>query len=169
VPQEQPAFKAEWIEGDFVMPLEEGKSEIAKVKVRKYNGSVYVDVRKYYDNGSKPTPKGVSLRPDLFSKLVGMKELVEESVDLVEGKIKSLSTQNALRASVMREDGSVKVSIELDRGHQIGVSKFKNMILVDVRSFYNGAPTKKGISLKPEQFRTLVDWSEWKEAVAKLA
>ena len=151
------------------MDLEQEKSEVARLKIRKFNGNVYVDIRKYYDNGTKPTQKGISLRPDMFEKLANMKDLVEQSIELVDKRITSLSPQNAARATVMRDGDDVKVSIELDRGHQIGVSKFKSMMLIDVRNYYNGAPTKKGISLKPELFRMIANLEDWKEAVRKLA
>lgn len=151
-----------------MVDLEKDKSEVAKLKVRKYNGSVFVDIRKYYDNGTKPTPKGVSLRPELFGKLVSMGPLLEEAVGLVEKTLSSFSPQNTGRASITRDGGDVKVSAELDKNYQIGVSRFKNMTLIDIRNYYNGGPTKKGISLKPDLFRAIAEWDEWKEAVSKL-
>ncbi len=151
------------------MELEKDKSEVAKLKVKKFNGNVYIDIRKYYDNGTKPTTKGVSLRPDLFQKLVNMKDVIDESIELIEKTRTSLSPQNAARATVMRDGDQVKVSMELDKSHQVGISKFKAMVLIDVRNFYNGGPTKKGISMKPDVFNTVVNFDGWKEAVAKLA
>jgi hypothetical protein len=156
------------VDNEFVAPLEKGKSEITKIKVKKFSGNIYVDIRKFYDEGSKPTPKGISLRPELFEKLIFLRPVIEQSVDLVEKTRDSLAPEHAGRASVMRDGSEVKVSIELDKSIQIGVSRFKNMTLIDVRSFYNGAPTKKGVSLKPDMFRAVVEWDQWKEAVAKL-
>lgn len=157
-----------WEGEEFVMDLEKDKKEVAKLKVRKFNGNVYVDVRKYYDDGTKPTTKGISLRPDLFEKLLTLRPVIEESVELVEKRREALSPQHALKASTMRENDEVSVSIELDRGHQVRVSKFKQMTLVDIRSFYNGGPTKKGISLAPEIIEKVFTCPEWKAAVAKL-
>jgi hypothetical protein len=157
-----------WIDGEYVVDLETDKSEVAKLKVRVFKGKVYIDIRKYYDNGTKPTPKGVSLSTELFEKLIGSKEVIEEGIDLVEKRIGFLSERTASRASVMRENNEVKVSIELDKSHQVTVSKFKNMTLVDIRSFFNGSPTKKGICLKPEVVRTVTSWKEWKNAVSQL-
>ena len=158
----------EWIENEFVVALEEGKKEVAKVKVRKFQGNIYIDVRKYYENGTKPTTKGVSFKPDLFSKFQNWAPLVRESVDLVEGKIDSLTNQFASAASITRDGSEVSVSAELDKYHMLKVYKFKRMTLVDIRNYYNGGPTKKGIALSPEIVHVLLNWKEWRDAMQKL-
>ena len=157
-----------WVDGDFVMDLESGKKEVAKIKVRKYQGNIYVDIRKYYDEGTKPTQKGISLKPDLFEKLCNWKELIDDAKSLVEGKSTGLTSRYAQFASITRDGTDVTVSADLDKGHVVKVYKFKNMLLIDIRNYYNGGPTKKGISLSPEVFDTIINWTEWKQAVVKL-
>ena len=166
----QSALIGEWNEdNEFIVDLEKDKKEVAKIKVRKFNDNVYIDLRKYYDNGSKPTLKGVSLKPELFTKLVSLKPIISEAVELVEMKRDSMSPQYMQQASVMRDDKGVTVSIELDRGHMVKVSMFKKMMLVDIRNYYNGGPTKKGISVDPALFTKVVNWGEWKAAVDRLS
>jgi hypothetical protein len=151
-----------------VVALEHDKKEVTKVKVRKYQGNVYIDVRKYYDNGSKPTMKGVSFKPDLFTKFQNLGPLIKNSIALVEGRIDSLEGNAAAAASITRDGSETIVSAELDKYHMIKVSKFKHMTLVDIRNYYNGGPTKKGISMSPEIVESLLNWTEWKSAMQKL-
>jgi hypothetical protein len=152
-----------------VVELEKAeKKEQAKLKVRKFNGKVSVDIRKYYDNGSKPTPKGVSLKPELFEKLCAWKEIVDEGCDLVQGKISALKDQHMF-VSITREGTDTNVYFELDAYHKVRVYVFKKMLLVDIRNYYNGGPTKKGISVSHEVFKSMVALSGWKEAVTKLS
>jgi hypothetical protein len=150
------------------MQLEKDKKEVAKIKVKKFNGQIYVDIRKYYDEGTKPTTKGISLKPELFEKMINFKDLVTEAIELVEKKRDTLSPRYAQAASIIRDDKEVSVSIELDRGHMMKVYKFKQMLLVDVRNFYNGGPTKKGISIQPDIFEKIAHWGEWEQAADKL-
>ena len=150
------------------MQLEKDKKEVAKIKVKNFNGQVYVDIRKYYDEGTKPTTKGISLKPEIFEKMINYKDLVSEAIELVEKKRDSLSPRYEQVASIIRDDKKVSVSIELDRGHMMKVYKFKQMLLVDVRNFYNGGPTKKGISIQPDIFEKISHWGEWKQAADKL-
>lgn len=147
---------------------ESDKKEVAKLKVRKFNNNVSVDIRKYYDNGSKPTPKGVSLKPDLFGKLCNWKNIISECCDLVEGKIAALKERHTF-VSLTTDDKETVAYIELDAYHKVKVYLFKKMLLVDIRSYYSGGPTKKGISVSPETFEKIVNVSEWKDAVKKLS
>lgn len=112
--------------------------------------------------------KGVSFKPDLFTKFQNWAPLIRESVDIVEGRTSALTNPFASSASIMRDGSDVSVSAELDKYHMLKVYKFKHMTLVDVRNYYNGGPTKKGIALSPELVDVLLDWKEWKEAMQKL-
>ncbi len=150
------------------MALDQDKKEVTKVKVRKYEGNVYVDVRKYYDNGSKPTMKGMSFKPDLFTKFQTWAPLIRESVKLVEGRVSALENPFAASATIARDGSEITVSAELDKYHMLKIYKFKHMTLVDVRNYFRGGPTKKGISLSPEIVETLLEWKEWKDAMQKL-
>jgi hypothetical protein len=144
------------------------KKEVAKLKVRKFQNNVYIDIRKYYDEGSKPTQKGISLKPELFETLRGWAELIRESLDLVKGKIPSLTVPQASLVSIMRDGNQTTVTAQLDRGHVVKVYEFKKILLIDIRNYYNGGPTKKGISISPEMFEKLVSWNNWKTIVDKL-
>lgn len=163
-----PIAKGVWVEGDFVFDLEKDKKEVSKIKVHKFKDNLYIDIRKYYDNGTKPTAKGISLKPELFEKLKNLSPVIYEAVELIEKKRDSLSPHFQQKATVMRDDKEITVSLELDKYNIVRVSKFKKLMLIDIRNFYNGGPTKKGISLAPEIFRKIADWSEWKEALVKL-
>jgi hypothetical protein len=158
-----------WTDGEYVVPLEPNdKKEVAKLKVKKFQGNIYIDIRKYYDEGTKPTQKGISMKPDLFEKLRGWSGLVRESMDLVTGKISSLTVPQASLASIMRDGSETSVTAELDKGHVLKVYQFKKMLLIDIRNYYNGGPTKKGISISPELFEKIVGWNDWKTVVDKL-
>ena len=162
---------SEWIDGEFVLKLQPGaKADQAKVKVRQFQGKVYVDIRKYYDNGTKPTPKGVSLKPELFQKLVELGELISDAQNVVQGRQTSLDNRFVTaQATVVRDGNEVYITAELDAYHVVKIYKFKNMILIDVRNLYKGAPTKKGISLPPDAFAKMVGWEGWKAAVQQLS
>jgi len=162
------AITGEWIDGEYVIALESGKKEIAKLKIRKFQGNCYIDIRKYYDEGTKPTQKGISMKPDIFEKLHAWEPLIRESMDLVNGKISSLTTTQASVASIMRDGSETTVTAELDRGHVVKIYCFKKMLLIDIRNYYNGGPTKKGISIGPDLFEKIIAWKDWKGVVEKL-
>ena len=151
-----------------MIPLDQDKKEVTKLKVRKFQGNVYIDVRKYYDNGSKPTLKGMSFKPDLFTKFQTWAPLIRESVDLVEGRVSSLANPFSASATIARDGSDITVTAELDKYHMLKIYKFKHMTLIDVRNYYNGGPTKKGIALSPEIVEILLEWKGWKDVMQKL-
>ncbi len=158
-----------WMDNEFVVELEPSeKKEVAKLKVRKFNDKVSVDIRKYYDNGSKPTPKGVSLKPELFEKLCAWGDIVSECCDLVEGKTTCLKEKHSF-VSTTTENNEINAYLELDAYHKVRVYMFKKLLLVDIRNYYSGGPTKKGISVSPEVFSKIVNLANWKDAVKKLS
>jgi hypothetical protein len=148
--------------------LEKDKKEVAKVKVRQFKNNLYVDIRKFYDNGTKPTAKGISLKPELFEKLVNLSPVIYESIQLIEKERNSISAEYQHQATIMKDGDETTVSMELDKYNVVRVSKFKKMMLIDIRNFYNGGPTKKGISLQPDLYKKIANWSEWKDALKKL-
>lgn len=158
-----------WVENEFVVELEPaGKQEVAKMKIRKFNGKVSVDIRKHYDNGTKPTPKGVSLKPELFEKLTSWKKIISECCDLVQGKIQSIKDKPTFLSTTAEKD-DINAYLDLDQYTKVRVYLFKKMLLIDIRSYYNGGPTKKGISVSHDVFERIVNVREWREAVKKLA
>ena len=149
--------------GEYHWDLDEG----TKLQVRKWQREVFVDIRKFYND--KPTTKGIALRPELFARLVALRERILAAIDLVKtANTADLSDEVKGASGDCWRDPEGSIVFLLDKNTKAKVYKFKNHLLVDIRSFFKDAPTKKGISLAPALFNKLLDWSDWQVVVNKV-
>lgn len=58
--------------GILVHSFEKSKSKRVFLHVQEYKGSVFLSIREFYKQGEewKPSPKGVTIRPELYSELL---------------------------------------------------------------------------------------------------
>ncbi|KAF4660308.1 MmpL domain protein [Perkinsus chesapeaki] len=139
-----------------------------KVKAKLWKGMVFMDIRKYYDEGRKPTQKGVFLNVEKYEKVVLRQEMVTAALKWLDegGRAKSTVLTGVLRNDSTFIDPDGAVIIEVDKGLKMKVYSFKGMYLVDIRSYFKGNATKKGISLKPDVYFKVAEWKDWTKAVA---
>ncbi|CAK4613178.1 unnamed protein product [Aphanomyces euteiches] len=129
-----------------------------QVSVRTWKNAVMVDIREYYDsNGEmKPTKKGISLTKDQWKTVVSLADDIDKAVGWVQNPSnRALDYQAETLDDV--EANSVAFSISSKR--RATVRKFKSMILIDFREYYDAhgtmKPGQKGVSLKKEQWEML--------------
>jgi hypothetical protein len=142
-----------------------------KLQVRKFKGDVYVDIRKFHDG--KPTLKGLSMKPDLFERVfVTWNSRIQEAFKVLKPSCKpSDAVPEGLAGEKVRRDAEGWLVFEVQDYYQVKVYQFKGKPLVDVRNFFKGNPTKKGISLSPETFGKVSEWLEkedWRAIVQKV-
>uniref|UniRef100_A0A061R104 Transcriptional coactivator p15 n=1 Tax=Tetraselmis sp. GSL018 TaxID=582737 RepID=A0A061R104_9CHLO len=128
--------KGKWNdEGEWVSNLSDSK----RVCVREWKGSVYVDIREYYQRSGdwSPSKKGISLAVDQWI-------LLKAGMDDVLHKIQRGVPNHVIRLAEER---------------RLQLRSYKGLILVDIREFYHKGgelqPGKKGISLTGDLFATL--------------
>lgn len=155
----------EWVKGEFVLEL----SDSTKLTLRKFKGQNYVDIRKFLND--KPTFKGISLKPELLETVLNFKPKIVSALKLV-GKV---SSKDPLPAEIQSEKIHVnaegEIVFEISEYVKLKVYTFKGRLLVDIRNFFKGNPTKKGISVSPEIMETVLNkhsWKEWSQMIAKL-
>ncbi|RHY27708.1 hypothetical protein DYB32_006597, partial [Aphanomyces invadans] len=124
------------------------------VSVRAWKSAILVDIREYFDsNGErKPGKKGISLTTDQFHAVMNLIDDIDLSVNWVQNPDKSVANYTVDTLSDVEPN-----SISSKR--RVSVRKFKSMVLVDIREYYdaNGTmkPGNKGISLTKEQWNVL--------------
>ncbi|KAF4729433.1 MmpL domain protein [Perkinsus olseni] len=139
-----------------------------KVKAKLWKSMVFMDIRKYYDEGRKPTQKGVFLNVEKYEKVMARQEMVTAALKWLEegGRAKSSVLTGVLRNDSTFIDPDGAVIMEIDKGLKVKVYSFKGLYLVDIRSYFKGNATKKGISLKPDVYFKVAGWKDWSKAVA---
>ena len=68
----------------------------------------------------------------------------------------------------MWRDPEGGVVFQLEKHIRCKVYKFKRLLLVDVRTLVNDAPSKKGVSLAPELLLKVLAWPDWQLVVNKV-
>jgi len=58
---------------------------------------------------------------------------------------------------VWNDEGAFELMLEKDL--RLSVSKFKGQLRVDIRKLYDGKPTQKGVNMKVETFKKIIEWS----------
>ncbi|EER03111.1 conserved hypothetical protein [Perkinsus marinus ATCC 50983] len=139
-----------------------------KVKAKLWKGMVFMDIRKYFDEGRKPTQKGVFLNVEKYEKTMARQEMVTAALKWLDegGRAKSPVLTGVLRNDSTFIDPDGAIIMEIDKGLKLKVYSFKGMYLVDIRSYFKGNATKKGISLKPDVYFKIANWTDWSKAVA---
>ena len=125
-----------------------------------------MDVRKFV--GDKPTPKGLCMKPELFSRLVANRERLMAAIAVVKNGETDLPEHIKGSVGDCWRDPEGAIVMELDKYHKCKIYKFKGMLLVDVRQFFKDNPTKKGISMAPEIFDKITSWTDWESVVNKI-
>ena len=115
------------------------------LKVKDFKG-LKVDIRGYYkaDDGLRPTKKGILLTQDqwkvLSQNVAGISAAVEQETEKFELPLG------------VKKDGTPSL-------RRVTTKKYKGQFLIDVREWYERdgevKPGFKGVSLKPEQWKTL--------------
>lgn len=114
-------------------------SAMRKADVSDFHGTVYVNIREYYEKGGKQLPgkKGISLPSDQFQKLVEIASSLTEAL----------------------EARDTQFEVPLSGKRKANISEFKGKLMVNIREYYEkdgeSKPGAKGISLPPEQWHKL--------------
>jgi len=122
-------------EGEWVSKL----NDVKRVTVRNFKGTIYVDIREFYqkDGDWLPGKKGLALKCEEWAA-------TKPAMDEILGKIQQGITAHVHDISELRK---------------MKLREFKGYRLVDFREFYDKdgelAPSKKGISLSADLFATL--------------
>ncbi|OQR86249.1 hypothetical protein ACHHYP_10779 [Achlya hypogyna] len=127
-----------------------------QVTVRSWKSAVLVDLREYYEAGGerKPGKKGISLPKDQFKKLMRLASDVNAALAEVQDDEPGAYSAEKLKDA---EEGAVAFALSSKR--RVTVRKFKSMLLVDIREFYESdgvqKPGSKGLSLTRDQWNKL--------------
>jgi len=128
------------------------------VSVNEFDGEIYIHIRKFVETSNKkyPTKTGAALT------LIRWKEFISH-ISEIESSVEKLSTT---------ED----VQFLQHLGGNWNVSVNKEFVSVDIRKYWlpegrdDTVPTRKGISLKVQEFRKLVEsFDDIKEKIPELA
>ncbi|KAL3135856.1 hypothetical protein ABBQ32_007412 [Trebouxia sp. C0010 RCD-2024] len=130
------AFKPSQEDGELAVEL----SNSRQVRVSKFKGTGYVNIREWYDKDGKLTPgKGISLQ------VAAWKELTANIDDI----------------ATAVSDADTDYACKLSQKHQATVKMFKGKTQVDLREYYEKdgelLPGKKGIALDLPQWEKLVE------------
>ncbi|RHY11864.1 hypothetical protein DYB25_004356 [Aphanomyces astaci] len=153
-------------DGSIVFDLSAKK----QVSVRAWKSAILVDIREYYDsNGErKPGKKGISLTSDQWKAMTKLISDIDVAVKWVQDPDTPAGTYEADTLSDV-EANSVAFAISSKR--RASVRKFKSMVLVDFREYYDASgtlkPGQKGISLTNEQWTKLKERADAINAAMK--
>ncbi|KAF0685694.1 Aste57867_22441 [Aphanomyces stellatus] len=143
-------------DGSIVFDLSSKK----QVTVRAWKSAILVDIREYYDsNGEKkPGKKGISLTKEQWKAVVTLADDIDTAVSWVQD---SDSVSGGYEADTLDDVESGSVAFALSGKRRATVRKFKAMVLIDFREYYDASgvmkPGQKGISLTKDQWRMLKD------------
>jgi len=111
-----------------------------RVRVSRYGGGLYVDLREFYtkDGEKLPGKKGIALKPSEY------KAVMEQA-----GAITAAATS-----------GSMNYSLDLGAKRKVALSEFRGKLYVGVREYYEKdgklLPGQKGLSMTLDQWQALV-------------
>jgi Transcriptional Coactivator p15 (PC4) len=139
---------------------------LLKLRIHKFKSSTLVDIRKYYDT-DKPSLKGISLKLDQFEELFNKRERIFKAISHAtknesEGVKSFTEIPDSIRCESCSRDADGFIQFELKSPYvKLKITQFKGKFYIDIRQYFKGSPTKKGIMLDVEVFRKILGWQEW--------
>ena len=133
-----------------------------RASISTFNGKMMVDLREFYEKDGKMLPgkKGISLPPDQWTILTAVAEQILAALPDKERFTSRSPVKEEPATSPPKDCSAEEGVVDLGNSRRAEVSAFNGRLLVSIREFYEKdgkmLPGKKGISLTPDQFYTIV-------------